>query len=88
MCNATRTDYFASLIMYRFIRMKEPRFLLPLFNPYLTSRPNRDPRKDLDIPAAFTDWELCSFQVKDANFWNSIHHAYGAYTHTHVLKRV
>ena len=72
MRNATRTDYFASLIMYRLIRMKEPPFLLPLFNPYQTSRPNRGPRKDLDIPAVSTDWGLRSFQVKYANFWNSI----------------
>ena len=42
--------YFASLVMYRLVRMKEPRILLPLFTPYKTDKPSRGPRKDLKIP--------------------------------------
>ena len=45
--NVTRTDYFASLIMYRIVRMKDPPLLSLLFNPFTTDRPTRGPRKDL-----------------------------------------
>ena len=69
----TRTDYFASLVMYRLVRMKEPSFLLSLFKPYKSDKPSRGPRKDLKIPTNITtDWGLHSIQVKYAHFWNSI----------------
>ena len=72
MRNVTRTDYFASLIMYRVVRLKEPPFLLPLFNSFTTDRPTRGPRKDLDTPYVTTVWGLSSFQYKYPQFWNSI----------------
>ncbi|WP_205155510.1 hypothetical protein, partial [Faecalicatena contorta] len=69
----TRTDYFASLVMYRLVRMKEPPFLLSLFEPYNPDKPQRGPRKDLEIPSKIkTDWGLDLFQVKYAHFWNNI----------------
>ena len=68
----TRTDYFASLVMYRLIHMKDPPFLLLLFTPYKTDKPSRDPRKDLKIPINITtNWGLNLFQVKYAHFWNN-----------------
>ena len=72
MRNVTRTDYFASLIMYRIVRMKEPPLLSSLFNPFTTDRPTRSPRKDLDIPLSLIDWGFNSFQIQYAQFWNSI----------------
>ena len=72
MRNVTRTDYFASLIMYRVIRMKQPPFLTSLFKPYKKDRSSRGPRKDIKIPTATYDWALYSFQIKYAKFWNNI----------------
>ena len=70
--NDSRRDYFAMLIMYRIIRMKEPPLLLSFFKPYLSDKPQRGPRKDLAIPIVSTDSGLLSYQVKYANLWNSI----------------
>ena len=70
--NDTRRDYFAMLIMYRVVRMKEPPFLLPFFKPYQTDKPQRGPRKDLVVPLVSTDSGLLSVQVKYAKLWNSI----------------
>ena len=72
MTNLARTDYFASLVMYRLVRMKEPPFLLPLFKPYKSDKPTRGPRIDLDPTTVTTDWGLYSFQVRYSNFWNKI----------------
>ena len=69
---STRTDYFASLTMYKIIRMKQPPCLLPLFKPYKRDRPSRGPRKELDIPSVFHNWDRHSFLVKYAKFWNKI----------------
>ena len=69
---AMRTDYFAALIMYRIVCMKQPPFLLPLFIPYKNDRPFREPRKDLELHVALTNCELQSFQIKYANFGNKI----------------
>ena len=41
----TRKDYFASLIMYKLIRMKDPPFLLPLFKQHKLDKPSLCPRK-------------------------------------------
>lgn len=68
----TRMDYFASLTMYKIIRMKQPPFLAPLFKPYIRDRPTRGPRKDLEIPPATHNWGVQSFQIKYAKFWNKI----------------
>ena len=69
----TRTNYFAALTLYRLIRMKEPPFLLSLFEPYKSDKPSRGVRKDLKIPSSITtDWGINSFQVKYAHFWNNI----------------
>ena len=65
-------DYFASLIMYRIVCLKEPPLLLPFFKRYTTARPVRGPHKDLDPTTATKDWGLHSFQVKYSNFWNNI----------------
>ena len=70
MTNLARTDYFASPLMDKLVRMKEPSFLLPLFKPYKSDKPTRGPRIDLDPITVTTDWELYSFQVKYANYWN------------------
>ena len=43
----TRRDFFAVLIMYRIVRMKEPPLLLPLFKPYHIPE---DPVKILILP--------------------------------------
>ena len=59
--SSTRTDYFASLIMYRIVRLKEPPILLPLFKSYNPDRPVRGPRKDLDPTTVTIDWGLYSF---------------------------
>ena len=72
MTNSTRTDYFASLTMYRLVRMNETPFLLPLFKPYKSDKPIRGPRKDLIPEIVTTDWDLYSFQIKYANYWNNI----------------
>ena len=72
MLNKTRTDYFASLIMYRIVRMREPPLLCTLFEPYKSDKPTRGPRKDLKVNLVPTDWGLYSFQIKYANLWNSI----------------
>lgn len=53
------TDYFAMLIMYRVVRMKEPPFILPFFlNP--TEQPDKPkrgrPRQDLEIPTVNTNF--------------------------------
>ena len=68
----SRRDYFAMLIMYRVVSMKEPPFILPLFKPYQTDKPKRGPRQDLEIPTVSTDSGLLSLQVKYANLWNAI----------------
>ena len=68
----SRRDYFAMLIMYRVVRMKESPFILPLFKPYQTDKPNRGPRKVLEISTVTTDSGLLSFQVKYAELWNKI----------------
>ena len=70
--NVTRTDYFASLVMYRLVCMREPPLLRTLFKPFKTDKPARGPRKDLKIPLVPTDWGLYSFQVKYAKLWNLI----------------
>lgn len=72
MCNQTRTNYFAALIMYRLVRMREPPFLLSLFEPYKSDKPSRGPRKDLKVSTLKTDWGRNSFQVKYAKLWNII----------------
>ena len=72
MTTSTRTDYFASLMMYRLVHMKEPPFLLPLFKKYKSDKPTRGPRKDLDPETVTTDWGLHSFQIKYSKFWNNI----------------
>ena len=59
--------------MYRLVRMKEPPFLLSLFEPYKSDKPQRGVRKDLEIPSKITtDWGRNSFQFKYAQFWNNI----------------
>ena len=45
MTNSTCTDYFASLTMYKLVRMNAPPFLLPLFKPYKSDKPTRGPVK-------------------------------------------
>ena len=70
--NLARPDYFASLLMYRLVRMKKPPFLLSLFKPYKSDKSSRGPRIDLDLITVTTEWGLYSFQVKYANYWNKI----------------
>ena len=65
--NDSRRDYFAMLIMYRVVRMKEPPFLLPFFKSYFSDKPQRGPRKDLAVPIVSTDSGLLSYQVKYTN---------------------
>ena len=60
-------DYFALLLMYRIVRMKEPPFFIPLFKPFQWDRPIRGPRKDLDTKKVSSD----SFQGRYAHLWNS-----------------
>ena len=72
MTSLTRTDYFASLVMYRIVRLKEPPILLSVFKSYKPYRPVRGPRKDLEPIKVTTDWDLNSFQVKYSKFWNNI----------------
>ena len=53
--------------------MREPPFLLSLLKPYKKKKPERGPRKDVDIPSTVTaDWGLYSFQVKYPHFWNML----------------
>ena len=54
------------------VRVKEPPFLLPLFKPYFSDKPQRRPCKDLAVPTVSTDFGLLFYQVKYANLWNSI----------------
>ena len=61
-------DYFALLLMYRIVRIREPPILLPFFTPYESDRPTRGPRKDLDISKQSSD----TFQVRYAKLWNSV----------------
>ena len=68
----SRRVYFAMLIMYRVVRMKEPPFILPLFKPYQSDKPKRGPRQDLEISTVSTDSGLLSFQVKYVKLWNAI----------------
>ena len=70
--NDTRRDYFAMLLIYRVVRMKEPPLLLPLFKPYRTDKPKRGPRQDLSIPSVSTNSGFLSFQVIYAKLWNAI----------------
>ena len=72
MTTSTRTDYFAPLMMYRLVHMKEPPFLLALFKKYESDKPTRGPHKDIDLETITTDWGLYSFQIKYSKFWNSI----------------
>ena len=55
MTTSTRTNYFASLIMYRIIRLKEPPLLTSFFRSYKPDRPVRGPRKDLEPISVTTD---------------------------------
>ena len=66
--NDSRRDYFALLLMYRIVRMREPPILLPFFSPYESNRPTRGPRKDLDTSKQPSD----TFQVRYAKLWNSV----------------
>ena len=66
--NDSRREYFALLILYRIVEMKEPPILLSLFNPYRPARPRRGPRQDLETPTAPSN----TFQTKFANMWNSL----------------
>ena len=72
MSNMTRINYFASLTMYRLVRMKEPPLLLSFFKPFHSDRPTLGPRIALAIPSVSTDWGLHSFQVNYAHLWNLI----------------
>ena len=74
--NDTRRDFFAMLIMYRLVRMKEPSLLLPLFKPYHFDKPTRGPRKDLEITTILTDSGKNFFQIKYAKLWNSLPPSY------------
>ena len=42
--NDSRWDYFALLLMYRIVRMKQPPSLLPLFKLFQSDRTTRNPR--------------------------------------------
>lgn len=66
--NDSRRDYFALLILYRVVRMKEPPILLSFFKPFRPTRPTRGPRKDLENPSAPSN----TFQSKFAKRWNSL----------------
>ena len=61
MLTVTRTDYFASLIIYRLARMREPPILRALFKPFKSDKSTRGPRKDLKISLVPTDWGLYFF---------------------------
>ena len=50
----SRRDYFALLLIYKVVRMKEPPILTSLFIPFNSDRPIRGLRKDLDIAAVHT----------------------------------
>ena len=68
----TRRDFFAMLIMYRLVRMKEPPLLLSFFKPYHSDKPTRGPRIDLKVSTMITDSGKNSFHIKYANLWNSL----------------
>ena len=67
----SRRDYFALLLMYKVVRMKESPILTSLFIPFNSDKPIRGLRKDLDIAAVHTVRGLNSFQVRCAKLWNA-----------------
>lgn len=68
----SRRCYFALLVMYKVVRMREPKILTSLFTPYASDKPQRGTRRDLDIPFTSSEMGINSFQVKSAKLWNSI----------------
>ena len=67
----SRRSYFALLVMYKVVRMREPTILTSLFTPYTSDRPQRGSRTDLKIPYIISDMSTNSFQVRSAHLWNS-----------------
>ena len=68
----SRRSYFALLVMYKVVRMREPKILTSLFTPYASDRPQRGTRTDLNVPFTSSEMGTSSFQVKGAKLWNSI----------------
>ena len=66
-----RREYYAAILIYKIICMKQPPYLVPVFkiNQHRTS--SRDP-KNLEIPEARTDTGLNSFWVQGVRLWHSI----------------
>ena len=63
--------YYAAILIYKIICMKQPPYLVPFFkiNPHRTS--SRNP-KDLEIPESRTDTGLNSFRAQGVRLWHSI----------------
>ena len=87
MTNLARADYFACLLMYRLVRMKEPPFLLSLFKPYQSDKPTRGPRIDLDPITVTTDWGSIHSKLNMQIFGIKFLPVYGIYLHIHDLRR-
>ena len=68
----SRRSYFALLVMYKVVRLREPRILTLLFKPYALDRPQRGTRIDLNVPFTSSELGTNSFQVKSAHLWNSL----------------
>ena len=71
---ATRKDFFASLIMYKLIRMKEPHFFRPsLYNAnQISLHAVHEKTLIIDISSVSYNWGINSFQVKYDQLWNAI----------------
>ena len=68
----TRRDYFASLILYKIIRMRAPVYLLENFQKRISRRPCRGEMKELAIPQTRTTKCHRSFYVSGARLWNML----------------
>ena len=63
-----RRNYFALLILYRIVRIRDAPILLPFFMPFRSDRTNSGVRKELEIGSATSN----AFQTRFAKIWNFI----------------
>ena len=71
-----RTDsrrlYFASILMYKITRMREPGYLAAFFTKHNPRPASRGPPPELEVAFVTSETGARSFQVQCASFWNSL----------------
>ena len=68
----SRRSYFAAILMYKIIKMRDPGYLAAFFTEHKPRPTSRGPQPELKIPPATSVTGDPSFQVQSARSWNSL----------------